>query len=158
MSAGFFSLITPRGGATAPPRRAQPHMLLFRFTPPPHRRGGEEKGNDVPRHEPCCRSADPLNKMPRPCRLSPRFLQLKGHGTGLTHDKRNAPAAARPVPEEALVALAGELASVAGGGSAAPAVEPPDGQSGSSSAQFIGLDGDPPHTCSSKRRAGAPRP
>ena len=70
-------------------------------------------------------------------------------------DKRNAPAAARPVLEEALVALAGELASVAGGGSVAPAVEPPGGQSGSSSAQFIGLDGDTT-TCSSKKRAGAP--
>jgi len=55
-------------------------------------------------------------------------------------DKHNAPAAARPVAEEALVALAGELASVAGGGSVAPAVEPPGGQNGSSSAQFIGLE------------------
>ena len=46
------------------------------------------------------------------------LLQLKGHETGSTCDKRNAPTAARPVPEEALVALAGESASVAGGGSA----------------------------------------
>ena len=82
-------------------------------------------------------------------------LQLKDHETGSMCDKRNAPAAARPVPEEAPVALAGELASVAGGGSVAPAVEPPGGQSGSSSAQFIGLDGDTT-TCSSKKRAGAP--
>ena len=74
------------------------------------------------------------------------------HETGSMCDKRNAPAAARPVPEEALVALAGELASVAGGGSVAPAVEPPGGQSGSSSAQFIGLDGDT-LPCSSKKRA-----
>ena len=70
-------------------------------------------------------------------------------------DKRNVPTAARPVPEGALVALAGKLASVAGDGSVAPAVEPPGGQSGSSSAQFIGLDGHT-STCSSKKRAGGP--
>ena len=83
-------------------------------------------------------------------------LQLKDHETGSMCDKRNAPTAARPVPEEALVALAGELASVAGGGSAAPAVEPPDGQSGSSSAQVIGLDDDPPHHLQLQEAGGRP--